>query len=283
MKKRTLILRYYKRKFNHGRTLVARAVDFTALRIITLAACYLWFSTLTDNTLIAAVLSFTALLTISISIELVKSIRFDRFVAMERKRVAERLFRERLLILPKEEFLAIVKAYLEGQAADFVGDTLVYPVRTAAPVDADTVLKAYRAAQKRGLAAAVVFSASPVLPGARRLAERYNEVTMTFVTPDDLIASKAAAGFMPGDDAVEEAILAAIQAEKAGRKRNASSPFASGRLRRYVLVAVALFALSFFVKYTLYYRLLSAACLSFGALAWWLNAMTAASDPSSAV
>ena len=51
-------------------------------------------------------------------------------------------------------------------------------------------------------------------------------------------------------------------------------------MRRYILIALALFALSFFVKYTLYYRLLSAACLSFGALAWWLNSIASASDPS---
>ena len=55
-KTQTLLLRYYKRRFYHGRSFVARAVDFLALRIITLAACYLWFTTLIDNTVMAAVL-----------------------------------------------------------------------------------------------------------------------------------------------------------------------------------------------------------------------------------
>ena len=60
MKTQTLLLRYYKRRFYHGRSFVARAVDFLALRVITLAACYLWFTTLIDNTVMAAVLSLTA-------------------------------------------------------------------------------------------------------------------------------------------------------------------------------------------------------------------------------
>lgn len=279
MKNQTLLLRYYKRRFYHGRSFIARAVDFLALRVITLAACYLWFTTLIDNTVMAAVLSVTALMTISVAVELVKSLRLDRFIQRERKRIAERLFRERLLILPKEGFLAVVKAFLEGQRGQFADDCLVYTVQSASPVSADTVLRAHRAAQRRGLTAAVIFSAAPVSPEASALARRYDGVAVSFITPDDLIASGSAVDFLPDDKAVDEAILSAARAEKARRKSAASAPFAEGRMRRYILVALALFALSFFVKYTLYYRLLSAACLSFGALAWWINTLAPTGEP----
>lgn len=281
MKNQTLLLRYYKRRFYHGRSFIARAVDFLALRVITLAACYLWFTTLIDNTVMAAVLSVTALMTISVAVELVKSLRLDRFIQRERKRIAERLFRERLLILPKEGFLAVVKAFLEGRRGQFADDCLVYTVQSASPVSADTVLRAHRAAQRRGLTAAVIFSAAPVSPEAAALARRYDGVTVSFITPDDLIASGSAVDFLPDDKAVDEVILSAARTEKARRKSAASAPFAEGRMRRYILVALALFALSFFVKYTLYYRLLSAACLSFGALAWWLNALAPTGEPGS--
>lgn len=107
-------------------------------------------------------------------------------------------------------------------------------------------------------------------------------VAVSFITPDDLIASGSAADFLPDDKAVDEAILSAARAEKARRKSAASAPFAEGRMRRYILVALALFALSFFVKYTLYYRLLSAACLSFGALAWWLNTLAPTANRAAA-
>ena len=279
-KTQTLLLRYYKRRFYHGRSFVARAVDFLALRIITLAACYLWFTTLIDNTVMAAVLSVTALVTISVAVELIKSMRLERFIQKERRRIAERLFRERLLILPKEEFLAIVKAFLESRRVQFADDCLVYTVQSILPVSADTVLRAHRAAQRRGLTAAVIFSAAPVSPEASALARRYDGVAISFITPDDLLASGSAADFLPNEQAVDEAIISAAQAEKARRRKTASAPFAEGRMRRYILIALALFALSFFVKYTLYYRLLSAACLSFGALAWWLNSIASTSDPS---
>lgn len=280
MKTQTLLLRYYKRRFYHGRSFVARAVDFLALRVITLAAWYLWFTTLIDNTVMAAVLSLTALATISVAVELFKSLRLERFIQKERKRISERLFRERLLILPKEEFLAVVKAFLEGRRSQFADDCLVYTVQSALPVSEDTVLRAHRAAQRRMLTAAVIFSAAPVSPEAAALARRYDGVALSFVTPDDLLASGSAANFLPDDKAVDKAILSAAQGEKVRRRKAASAPFAEGRVRRYVLVALALFALSFCVKYTLYYRLLSAACLSFGALAWWLNTLAPAGDPS---
>lgn len=281
VKDQAILMRYYKHKFYHGRGFLARAVDFLALRIITLAACYLWFTTLIDNTIMAAALSITALTTISVAVELAKSLRLERFIQKERKRIAERLFRERLLILPKEDFLAVVKAYLEDQREKFADDCLVYTVQSAEPVSADTVLRAHRAAERRGLTAAVIFSAAHVSAEAAALVHRYDGATISFVTPDNLIANASAARFLPDEKAVDAAILAAARAEKARRKKNASAPFAAGRMRRYILVALALFALSFFVKYTLYYRLLSAACLSFGALAWWLNNLAPAGDPGS--
>ncbi|MBQ6692260.1 MAG: hypothetical protein IJN00_02895, partial [Clostridia bacterium] len=96
-------------------------------------------------------------------------------------------------------------------------------------------------------------------------------ISVGFVTPDALLKSASATAFLPTPDAVDEAILSAAAKAKAQRKKTASEPFASGRMRRYVLVAAALFALSFFVKYTAYYRMLAALSLSFGALAFWLN------------
>ncbi len=282
LKNQTILLRHYKRRFCHGRSFIARAVDFLALRVITLAACYLWFTTLIDNTVMAAVLSATALVTISVAVEIIKSFRFERFVRKERRRVAERLFRERLLILPREGFLAVVRAYLQARPGRFPEDSLVYTVQSAFPVSPDTVLRAHRAAERRGLASAVIFSATAASPEAVALAKRYDGVSIAFVTPDDLLCDGSAADFLPDDTAIDEDILSAARAERARRRQKASAPFAEGRMRRYVLVALALFALSFFVEYTLYYRLLSAACLSFGALAWWLNALAPAGDAGTA-
>ncbi|MBE5785612.1 MAG: hypothetical protein E7330_07435 [Clostridiales bacterium] len=276
-------MRCYKRRFYNGRSLVARVVDFVALRIIILAACYLWFITRIDNTVMAAVLSFTALAAISVAAEIIKSMRLARFIDRERVRVAHGIFRERLLILPRQEFLAIIKAYLAEHRACYPDDCLVFITQSAMPVNEDTVLKTYRTAEKRGLTAAVIFSAAPAAKEALAIAGRCGSVSIGFVTPDALLKSASATSFLPTPDAVDEAILSAAAKAKALRRKTASEPFASGRMRRYILVAAALFALSFFVKYTMYYRMLAALSLSFGALAFWLNLFSPAQEPGGAV
>ena len=125
--------------------------------------------------------------------------RLERFIQKERKRIAERLFRERLLILPKEEFLAIVKAFLESRRAQFADDCLVYTVQSILPVSADTVLRAHRAAQRRGLTAAVIFSAAPVSPeasGSRGVRRR----ATSFITPVTPASVQQTSSLTGGDE-----------------------------------------------------------------------------------
>lgn len=283
LKNKRLLLRYYKRRLYNDRSLFARAVDFIALRIILLALCYLWFMTRLDNTVMAAILSFTALGAISAAAEILKSMRLSRFIAGERARTAERIFRERLLILPQRELLALVKAYIAEHRDMYADDCLVCTVRTCEALEADAVYRAYRNAESRGLKSVLMVSTAPVAKGAAAAAERFGETAVRFITPDKLITSAGAAPLIPTADAVDAALLSAAEKAKAARKKTAAEPFAAGRMRRYILIAVALFALSFFVKYALYYRMLAAFSLSFGALAFWLNTASPAREPGRAV
>jgi hypothetical protein len=146
-------------------------------------------------------------------------------------------------------------------------------LQQAAPTNADTVLSAYRAAQKHNCKEAVIFSASGTSRDADELLEQYSDLAIRFEPISSLISQAEKLGIWPDDAAVNAQILSQIEAEKNKRRRLAERPFQSGRTRRYILVAAALFIASFFVKHTLYYRLLSAACVSFGAIAWWTNSL----------
>lgn len=283
LKNRRLLLRFYKRRLYNDRSLFARAVDFVALRMILLALCYLWFITRIDNTVMAAILSFIALGAVSVAAEIIKSMRLARFIARERTRTAERIFREKLLVLPQREFLALIKAYLSEHRDAYGDDCLVSVVRSSSPLAADAVYRAYRGAENRRFAKAVIVSAAPVSKEAAAAAERFENVDIRFITPDMLVKSAGAMPFLPAADAVDAALLSAAEKAKAARKKTASEPFAAGRMRRYILIALALFALSFFVKYALYYRMLAAFSLSFGALAFWLNTVPSAREPGGAI
>jgi hypothetical protein len=271
MKERKIIFSYYKRRLYKGRTALARAVDFIALRLVMLCAAYLWFSSAVESMLMAIVLSATATLTASVAAELIKSIRMERFIQKERKVLAAKLFRERLVQLTREEFLELVRGYVVEHIGDFDPDCLVCTAQSAAPVSEDDVLRACRSAKARDTAKVAIFTSSSVSREASSLSARLDGMTVRFVTADELVAHGEAKELLPGDEAVDAAVLAQAERERERRKKSVSKPFERWRMRRYIFVSVGLFALSFFVEQALYFRLLSAACLSFGAIAWWLN------------
>ncbi len=271
MKERKIILSYYKRRLYKGRTAIARAVDFGALRLVMLCAAYLWFSTAVESAIMAAVLSATVTLTASVAAELMKSIRLERFIAKERKALAAKLFRERLVQLTREEFYELVRGYVVEHKDEFDPECLVCTVQSAAPVSEDDVLRACRSAKSRGTDKVSIFTSSSVSREASALVSRLEGMEVGFVTADELVAHGEAKELLPGDEAVDAAVLAQAARERERRKKSVSKPFESWRMRRYIFVSIGLFALSFFVEQALYFRLLSAASLSFGAIAWWLN------------
>jgi hypothetical protein len=269
------IIRHYKRRLYGGRTSFARAVDYVALRAITLAACYLWFSTVVQNTLMALLLSITALVTISVAVELFKSIRLDKFIVKERLKMRNNMFMKKLYMMPREEYKELVQSVVKAEPGKYGPSCLIYPLQQATPANADTVLSAYRAAQKHSCKEAVVFSASGASRDAEELLEQYSDLAIRFEPVSSLIVQAEKLELMPDDAAVDAQILSQIETERNKRRQLLQKPFQEGRTRRYILVAAALFIASFFVKHTLYYRLLSAACVSFGAVAWWTNNLNA--------
>ena len=270
-KEKKVIGAYYKRRFYNGRTAFARAVDYIALRVILLIACYLWFAVNVQSLAMAAVLTIASVTAISIFAELVKSIRFEKFCLREKERLRRKLFTESLALMPKAEFLCIVREYIKSNAAEFAGESLVYTAQTIAPVDEETVLSACRTAAKKGRVSLFIFSASSVSREARALAARYENINVAFIPSDMLCASASSQKAMPSDADIAAYIIKQNEQRITRRKKAFSEPFGAARSARYILVAAALFTLSFFVKYTLYYRVLAGACISLAALSFYIG------------
>ncbi|MEG1547589.1 MAG: hypothetical protein RR527_02495 [Clostridia bacterium] len=270
MKQKRTILRYYKRRLYGGRSILARAVDFLALRCIALLACYFWFSTLLKNTVLSWLLSAIALGIICVAAELYKSIRLEKFMQKERKALKERAFYERLLTMPRQEYSALIREHIKAYADEYKRDCLVYPLQQAANVTQDTVLSVYRAAQSKGCSCAVIFTISEPDKAAEECVRHYAGIPISFHSA--LLLANDNPDMLASDEDLDALLLRIIADEAVAHKKAVSEPFKSIRIRRYILVALALFLASFFVKYTLYYRLLAAACISFGAIAWWIGA-----------
>lgn len=238
---------------------MARALDFLALRLVTLAACYLWFSSLVRNSFPALALSILSVTLISLIMEIVKGMRLDKFKLREYDRIKREIFRMRLLTREKEDIAAFVKRRAPVDA---------FIERRLRPLCADDMLRVYKAAKDRGLTSAVMVSPSAADESAKKFAEECG-MEIEIIPLDSLIQKNDYAHI--SQEYIDQVLLKRIESGKEQRKKAMTRPFEAAKSRRYILVALGLLAASFFVKHALYYRMLSAACVSFGAAAWWLD------------
>lgn len=264
---------YFKRKLYGGKNALARAVDFLALRLILLLSLYLWFSGLQGSSLLAWVITGVSLVLICICVELGKSIRMDSFKRKELSKLRREYEYERLLLLPRAEYLSLIRTYMEKHSGDYGERPLKLAFQQSEPLQKDMLLQAFRAAQRHGCDCVVLFSLSPLSPAAAAFAE---ESSLPFLTePAETISRLAREnGFVIDDGALLKRLETKLLTEKKQHK-NAASPFVRGRIRKYALVALVLFAASFFVRYALYYRLMAVACMCFASLAWFAEGKVA--------
>lgn len=188
--------------FTAGARPLARAADFIALRVILLIACYLWFSFNVESIIAAAVLTAAAVGAISVFAELVKSVRLEKFILRENARLSKKLFSESLVLMPRSEFLSMVREYIKRHGKEFAGESLVYTAQTLSPVDEETVLCACRAQAAR-CKSLFIFSSAAVSQPARDIAARYDGLSVAFISGDML----ASCTEMPDDNAVRQYIL----------------------------------------------------------------------------
>ncbi len=268
MRRKRALTRYYKRKLYGGRSAFARAMDFLSLRLIGLLACYLHFSTIIDNAVMAVLMSITAMAFASVAIELGKSIRMDRFLRRERQSIAAETLKKKLMVMPREEQLGFLRRYARANPSRFGESEIIFTLHRTAPMTEDDVLSAGAAAKRRGAAAVTILHMGPVAEAARSLAADYSGVKVSFLALADILPDDARQALLPGEEEIDAIILAREDALRRKRKTALSRPFERGRTGRYLLCALGLFAASFFVRYPLYYRLMAAACVSFGALAY---------------
>ena len=269
MKEKRLLNEYYKRKLYGGRTRLARAVDFVVFRALLLIVFYLWFSQKLANPTLQWFLSAVTLSLFCVGAALLKSIRLDKCKLRERENIRREYIRRQILLLPGERYAAMVREYALTQPEAYGEDCFVFPLQRSETIGCDTILAVYRAARRRGYNAVALFSTAALSKEAQALLMR-SDIPIIAQNGAVFAAMAQNAGISPDDDRVEAFILEKLQEEKEQRKKSAG-PFVLSRVKRYLAVALVLFAASFFVRYTLYYRLMAAACFSFASLAWWME------------
>ena len=251
MKQNKQLIRCLKKKLYGGRGLFSRTVDYIALRAIVFMGCYMWFSAMVANGVAKAMLSLASTGFISVGLDLINSLRLDSLIRAERRRVSAAALNDRLLLMTDDERNRLIAEHIskEGKQAD----RLICSVHRSEGPTPDDMLKAARAARKRGLSKVSVYYGGPLQSNAKATASACPDITFTLTPLSSLLTKEQLKELSPSAQEADAAILAEFERERINKKAARTSVFAAGRLRGYIIAAACLTGLSFFVDNALYY------------------------------
>lgn len=248
---------YYARKYYGGRNPFARTLDYIVLRGIAFICAYLFFLPRFPKQSTALLLSGIALGILMLLLRMGRQISFERFMKNETARIRRVLLTDTLLLADLPDLIALVS----GRCP--LGETPIV-LAQAQNTTADSLLKALQT--HKGCGHLHIFACVGYDRSAREFAGRMWE-HMTLHEPEEILRSARLAGMEPDSGQVSEWI--AQQQRNLRKKRQSirikASPFAAGGAKKYVMTGLILMGLSFFTRYTLYYRMLAGLCMSIAA------------------
>lgn len=269
--KRDPVVAYYKRRMSGGKSPVARALDFFALRALFFTACLLYFRSVSNNLVVSLFLAAVATAVLCIVLHLVHQWRLERFILRQRQRLYEQYLRERLMLLPRDQFLVYARRHLntlpgyragEGEVTFRGQPCRVHVIQQPEPLVPGALLGAYRAARAAGAARLAVFSAGPVPEVTHAFCRRILDVAVEVFPPEALVRLLSQQREPDEEQRIDAIIQAEIDALRAQRAESLKNPVGAGRARRYLFAAGFLLVGSFFTAYALYYRIASGLCLA---------------------
>lgn len=246
--------RYYRTRYGGGRGAFARALDYVALRLILLAAAYLFYRSRFDEIWIVLSLSVLTLGLGMILMRLYRELAYARFVRRERERLRRLVLADRLMLAPNKDLKALCKTLLRPREAAAL-------LVCAKPADANALLEAARGEPLRPLC---VFSTAGFDRSANDLLARLPDVRLC--DRDALLEAAGRIGITADDMDVAARVRAIDAVRRARAKRSFSFDFPKTAARRYLLAALLLFACSFATRYALYYRAFAGLCVSVAAI-----------------
>ena len=271
MKSNPAMVRCCRKKLRKGRSIFSQAVDYIALRGLIFMLCYMWFGGNIQNTVAKVLLSVVTAVFISISLDLINSLRLDSLIKKERSAAAEQELERRISLLSEKERNAIIARHISSHRESFGNDRLVCHVGRASGITDDDVVKAARAVREKNVTSAVLFYSGSISPQAKKTAYRLEDIPMEFIPLSSILCKEELSGLMPTSEEADAIVISHAEAEHRKRRAAMTSPFAEGHTRKYLLCAACLTAMSFFVESALYFRLMAAACIMMAAAAWWVN------------
>lgn len=259
-----LLKDHYAKSQAGGRSKLGRVFDFVFFRLLLFIVLYLIFSDITSSHM-----SFFSALVTTIAIimlfELFRKLRFERFVKKYRKQLSERYTLEKLALVDP----ALIRSICLGLSDK--GTVIV--LQKVSEIGVDDLTGALRGI---GNDIIHIYSISTYSAAARELSRSaaLDETRIILHDPDELISAVKQVGLYIGPKEAEAMLLKKLEHEKSQKKPVLKRFFTliPTNVKRYAILGITLFVMSFIVKHGLYYQLMAMLCFSLTTISIWANA-----------
>ena len=235
--------------------MAAYACDKLFIFAIVFFTLYLVVRSRIDSRIVCVTISLSTSAVFYIISALFDKKRLDKHIVKLRIAAKRDIRKRKLALLDEKEYCNAI----------FADDTpLIYPVSSAECVTADDVRRAYRKAieAKRDKVLLIAY-AKPTESAQMLVKSLYGMVVIT--TPFEYLDGKYVNSIEITEDEIDHELISRYYPDKpSGGLLKRLKLFTRERAIRYLGVGMLLFICSIFMRYSLYFRILSTVCLSVG-------------------
>ncbi len=279
--------RYYRQIMFGNRNLLARSLDFIALRVIIFVAFLLWFSLQTSHVALSIILSSVATGMVSIALALYKNIRLDKFVSIKRLELSRIFVLEQMVLMSRRSFIKLMAAMARehGYAVERLhprgvlcrdenNDACILFALQNHPSDlisAQQLLECYRYVRQNTIDKGILLCTAALSDNAAALLSKLPPQRMGVWDQDKLLSMAEALDMLPNPEDVEQGILLELEQRRLHLRQLKKQAFAASRVRSYIICGLVLFFAAIVTGQHLYYPLMGAVCFFMAFLSYFLD------------
>ncbi len=272
---------YYKQRMYGTRTIIARALDFVALRLAVFGAAYILLLFIFRDRNFALGFSIILVLILSVVLKIVADVRLERFVKKDAVKLGKDVLLERLILCPQKEFDRFVRQVckslgyrkLRRQDGWFYacrGEDTVYikPIRRhpSEKCTVQEVLGVLLEARRLEKARALVLTTAAFVPEVDALCEKVDFIRVDLLDGSKLIDAAGDAGLLPAGEEIDAMILQELERRKTVSEKIKKAALSPLKFKRYLACGSMLAGAGVFFGFSIYYFIFSGLCFALAAI-----------------
>ena len=277
---------YYRQTLYGNRSILARSIDFIALRLVIFAVLYVFTLMQTAHVLLSAILAAVGMLMATCAIAL--------YIEQKRMELSREYLFEKIVLLPRRRFLLLIKQLVRHMGYRVVCEhplgllceanensafILALQKHPEKKVSVQQLLDGYREIQQLGVDECLIIATAPLTDSAHAFLHELQGLQCQVLNRQKILDLAQRQGLLPDAKEVEQALLEKLEEKRVSLKKLKREALHASRVKAYVSCGVILFAASFITGQRLYYPLMGSLCFFLAFVAYYTDHKSIAAKP----